>query len=422
MLNRRTFLRMASALGLGSLWSTVPALAAPTVGPLALYSSIPDQPIPIGFRLDYGASAIPQIERFENLLDDLDCVEIATKLTGNWLQAVSGREGCHLKFAVYCPVCTHSWAEPTMTVTSSHYWCEGCQIGGTAIDLYQRMTGLSYGAAMSRLEGLLESRDIQGHREEYQYQWRLWEETIRFHQEALLHSSEAGEARAWLRQQGIDRETWQNFEIGYALRSRTSMLRASLLERGLLAHNSKESWDALEGCAQDALVLPITDWRGHYWGCLRQPLQDFPGGRGSGMEVIREISPRRLRRLVFEPPGRSDVCPRSSILLTQDAWDVVALYNAGIRDIGYWLPNPSPVDMAYALRTTLAMASTIILPWYADTASLDTLLALVGPAVSRVHLLVLRRHDGLVRLLQEEGAEGVRHAMATAIPLTEWMR
>ena len=38
-----------------------------------------------------------------------------------------------------------------LTVTSSHYWCEGCQIGGTAIDLYQRMTGLSYGVAMSRL-------------------------------------------------------------------------------------------------------------------------------------------------------------------------------------------------------------------------------------------------------------------------------
>lgn len=355
MLNRRMFLRMAGAFGLSSLCSPARALATPSADLSKLHSSILHPPDPVACPPCYRTSALSEIERLEDVLDDSNCVEVATTLTGNRIQAVSGREGLTLKYRLYCPFCTPPWSPgPTMIVTSSYYWCEGCRIGGTALDFYQRMTDLSYGESMSRLEGLLDSCAIQGHRLEYRYQWRLWEETIRFDHEALLNWPDVEAARIWLREQGISRETWMSFRLDMRP---ASTLRASLLERGVLSPNSEKAWEALEGCAQDELLLPITDWRGHYWGCLRQPLQHVPGRRGSCTEMIGDISTRRLRRLVFRPPW--------AVPCLSETLPVVDPRRLGRGGSGerrhtrnaHRSMNPSPADTAYALRTTLAMAN-----------------------------------------------------------------
>ena len=424
MINRRRFLTYVATLGL----STALPLHVLAQRTAERPQTLPAQAPVYHPDLSPPLVGVEGIERLENLLDDLNCVEVAVNDHQSWCEGVSGQEGGELQFNMYCPLVNHRSDDPTMTVSPSSYWCIGCQAGGTAVDLYQRRQGISYGQAMNELQRFLETGEFKGRRPEQHHQWHLLQETTDFYHDMLWTRPEGEPARTWLREQGITGETVTRFQLGYAPSTPTACLAQHLLSLGhreneltLICDRSEQTGQLMDRYGSDQLVLPITDWHGRYWGFFQWPLRHDPGPRGSCIQTTSDLSPRRLRRLLFSAPPDPQRPSSDSILVTRDAWDVVAFHSAGMPDVAYWLMNGCASDTTYAVRTTLARASTIVYPWHADTASLERLCALTGPYAERLRLLALPDDGRLLELLNEAGTNGVRSAVAAAIPVTQWL-
>ena len=270
-----------------------------------------------------------------------------------------------------------------------------------------RMRGISYSKTMDDLEHLLDNTQLIGHRRTHERQWQAWKRAcIRFHAIQCTHP-DAKPARAWLTQQGVSESTIKKFQIGYV--------------PWVWPHLDEDECAAsFDVCEMDRLVWPITDSEGRYWGCLSRPLQDNSDPSVNCTERATDESPHRFRRMVFGPPSNTQAVLSDTVLVTQDAWDVVTLYNAGIPNVACWLPNAASSPQ-YAIRTILGRVSSFIYPCRVNTRSLETLFEVMGSGVSRVRLLNLLHHKDIGELLKAEGPAGVRCAMANAVPACEWL-
>ena len=103
MLNRRTFMKTAAAVGISSI---APLLQQSRASASDFRSVAPG--IQAGDRVNDSAESLMAVERWENLLDDLDCIELAARYT--WLQSIAGKRtstfGEALSFYAYCPICS----------------------------------------------------------------------------------------------------------------------------------------------------------------------------------------------------------------------------------------------------------------------------------------------------------------------------
>ena len=191
MINRRRFLTYAATLGLSTVLPrpvvAQPVAARPQTRPALAPIFHPDISPPL--------AGVECAERLENLLDDLNCVEVAVNDHQAWCHCVSGQEGGELQFNMFCPLVNHRSDDPTMTVSPSSYWCIGCQAGGTAVDLYQRRQEISYGQTMIELERLLGTGEFIGRRPEQLHQCRLLQETTCFYYDMLWTRPEGAPAR-----------------------------------------------------------------------------------------------------------------------------------------------------------------------------------------------------------------------------------
>ena len=83
MLNRRAFIQTAAAVGLSSIVPLIPQSRASASGV---------RPVASGIRsanMKDSAESLMLIEQWENLMDDLDCIELAARYT--WLTSVAGK-------------------------------------------------------------------------------------------------------------------------------------------------------------------------------------------------------------------------------------------------------------------------------------------------------------------------------------------
>ena len=127
MLNRRTFMKTAAAVGLSSI---VPLLQQSRASASAFRSVAPG--IQAGDRVKDSAESLMAVERWENLLDDLDCIELAARYT--WLQSLAGERisasGEALRFYAYCPICSSNGShslylrERNLSTRMRHSWPE----------------------------------------------------------------------------------------------------------------------------------------------------------------------------------------------------------------------------------------------------------------------------------------------------------
>lgn len=421
MLNRRRFLTHLGALGLSTVLPHVPtALVAINRRP----AHAPDDLIVAQEVQSENAAVISYIERLEDLLDDLDCAELAHQHDSLYGVSVFHDEDSH--YTMDCPFGHPSDDGPKMIVNSNHFWCDHCHAHGTAVDYHQRRRGCTYGIAVRELEQLLDSRQLYGKRYEQERQWTVLRKAGEWYHEILSSSPEGKPARFWLNAQGITPETSKRFQIGYAPRTKHAPLAQRLLASGfreseleMVCRRSKHPRQWVDCLAQDVLVVPITDWRGRYWGFLQGPInRDSRNFDGCLQITNSEVSPRRLRRLSFTAPAEAKT-ESDTILITGNAWDVISLHNAGIRNVAYWL-NGTDAQATYAVRSTIARSSTIIYPWRQERNSMEQFLSVMEPYIDRVRLLPLHGHS-LLDLLLDVGPDAVRYEAASAVPLARWL-
>ena len=127
-MNRRMFLKLAAAFGLTN------SLPIPPHSPSAQVedgTALSLQPKANGIGKEL--NGLRDIERLENLLDDLNCIEVVKTMTHGPTLPVSSESEMDSKYHTYCPFGDHGLGSATMAVTSRAFWCHDCQAGGSAI-------------------------------------------------------------------------------------------------------------------------------------------------------------------------------------------------------------------------------------------------------------------------------------------------
>lgn len=431
MLSRRTLFKTIAAVGFGSVFTPQfgeAAALSPSLSVGRLSGTLqPKQPS--AQETEGLISNLMAVERWENLLDDVDCIELAARYT--WLTSVAGNRtsagGETLSFYAHCPFCSSNYS---LYLKEDSYHCCDCQSHGSAIDFFMNAENCSCATAIAGLRSMLDVGKLQGRVPELQQYWRILDETIRFYQEFLWHRTEGASAKRWLSEQGIGARTVERFGLGYAPLESDELLRDHLLGQGYSLHAIEASgaiFQNARGRMKDScegMIIPIGDHEGKLCGfCTNRNMVDSdPSVADHWVQRTFSFSERRVRRLIVPAPmWPQDLTKFEEIVITRSAWEVVLLHSVGIENAVYIVqdwnqPNP------YAMRTAFALAKPLFYPCRAEgdtSREIETIMEQVGPNYRRVKLLVLPEGRCLMELLQRQGSEAVRTAIRAATPLSQ---
>jgi len=121
-----------------------------------------------------------------------------------------------------CPF--HTEKTPSFSVNGAEgfYHCFGCKASGDAITFVRETEHLDFAdaveqlAAAANIELIYDAPGAQRANQRRKELLDLLERAARFYHERLMSSPDAGEARAYLRRRGYDRETVVKWRLGYA--------------------------------------------------------------------------------------------------------------------------------------------------------------------------------------------------------------
>lgn len=426
MLNRRAFIQTAAAVGLNSI---VPLISQSR-------ASVSDvKPIAPGIqvvgKMKDSAESLMLVEQWENLMDDLDCIELAARYI--WLTSVAGKRigarGETLSFYAHCPFCS---SNDSLYLRDDSYHCCDCQSHGSAIDFFMNAEKCSCATAIDSLRSMLDSGKLRGRVPERQQYERILAETRRFYSEVLCHRMEGVRAKRWLSEQGIGVGTIERFGLGYAPLDSDELLLDHLLDQRYSPHAIEASGATFRntrGRMKDScegMIIPIVDHEGHGYGfCTNRNMIDSdPSAADHWVQLASSFSERRLRRLIVPAPmWLQDLNKFEEIVITRTAWEVVVLHSIGIENAGYIVQDWHRPSL-YAMRTAFALAQTLIYPCRVEgdiSREIETVMEQVGSDYPRAKLLVLPEGRWLLELLQRQGPEAVRTAMREAVPLSQML-
>lgn len=210
----------------------------------------------------------------EQVKERLDLVEIVEE-SGVRLRQV-GRA-----FQGFCPFHDNT-RTPAFTVypDTQSFYCFGCQASGTVFDFVMHQQGIDFRTALehlarrARVDLSAESNAL--HREQNRQRERFQEITTlaaRYFHYLLMQHSRGEPGRAYVAQRGLDDQTLEGFQIGYALHDSDHLLRyltekkgfplEEIESAGLVVRNKQ---GRLYDRFRDRIIFPIRNERGEVVG------------------------------------------------------------------------------------------------------------------------------------------------------------
>jgi DNA primase len=343
------------------------------------------------------------------------------------------RKAGHDSLVGLCPF--HPDKGPSFSVSPAKgvYYCFGCGAGGDAIGFLRQIENLTFQEAVERLAEMTGIRlryeaESPGERRAASKREALQranaEAAALFHR-ALAESPDAADARAYLHSRGIDRETAERFQVGYAPAGPNVLLRAVakrvspelLLEAGLAVR------DAVGGVRdrfRERITFPIHDLSGRAVGFGARLIKDI---EGQPKYLNTKETPVYDKGSVLYNLHRA----KSAIARTGDAYvvegytDVITLHQAGVESAvatcGTALGEPH-------LRLLSRFAQRAILSFDSDEAGARAAERAYGFHQSHpVELRVLILPDGLdpADFVVQKGPDAFREIAAHAVPLVRYM-
>lgn len=423
MLTRRNLFKFAVTLGLGAF--------APRLDQLADGAAIESRPgqnqssnsIPFPSRHE---RSFLDLERLENLKDDLDCVEVVAYVASAFNLPCSAEINL-IRGSSHCPFC----GEAGFRVGPESFLCRWCEAEGSAIECYARAQGLSQEMAAAHLVTLLKDGVLQGRRRENEHAYSMLLEAERFYHELLCEKPEGAVARECLTEHGIAQATLEQFRLGFAPAAPDDLLSRHLMAAGYVIPKLLQTIQANEAGDEKLvdryggghMLIPIGDQAGRRWGFMKHRLTSRQESLQVGWtQDTLPISERRLRRLIFPAPdGSQDFVRHKLLLIAETPWEVVALHNAGIENAVYLFEGPTdPVRLRTLLSVGQDFVCCIDPKGQRPVTALRVMEALEREA-RQLRVMSLPSKSGILELLQTSGSQAVREAMSQAIPFHRWL-
>lgn len=250
-----------------------------------------------------------------------------------------------------CPF--HNERTPSFSVSDDRgfYYCFGCQASGDAIKFLTEHTGMTFIEAVESLAAragvelpkyqAADPEEDQRRRRGQEAYYRVMSASNAFFRKQLAADAGA-EARAYLKQRGIDDETIERFQIGYAPDGWTHLTDAlcgqgippAHLARAGLARTRKDQdfrkRDALYDAFRHRVMFPILALNG-------KPIA-FSGRALSPDDQAKYINSPETRfyvkgeNLYGLHAARRAMRQREQVVLVEGNFDVVSLHAAGIDE------------------------------------------------------------------------------------------
>jgi DNA primase len=276
--------------------------------------------------------------------DDIETVRERTDIVKIVSQYLTLKKSGHDSFSGLCPFHTEKTPSFSVSPAKGVYYCFGCGAGGDAIRFLREVEHLDFTEAVERLakdsgvtlryEGdSAAERRAMSRRQSLN---RANEQAFELYHGMLLDGREGEDARTYLAERGIRRETIEAFGIGYAPRYADFLLRrlargASpelLVEAGLAIKDDRgQVRDRFRG----RVTFPVHDLSGRAVGIGARVL---PGDRDDGPKYLNSPETpiyRKAEVLYNLNRAKPAVAKTGEIVIVEGYTDVIALVRAGIE-------------------------------------------------------------------------------------------
>ncbi|MEX0833032.1 MAG: DNA primase [Actinomycetota bacterium] len=366
--------------------------------------------------------------------EDIESVRERTDLVKIVSEYLTLKKAGHDSFVGLCPF--HTEKTPSFSVSPSKgvYYCFGCGAGGDAVRFLEAVENLTFPEAVERLakdagvtlryEGESPADKREASRRQTLY--RANEEAAKLYHETLKNDGSSEEARNYLTERGMDKETAERFEIGFApgasdflLRNlRTKLSPEIMLEAGLVV---KDADGTMRDRFRERIVFPVRDLSGRAVGIGARILPSSDSKLAKYLNSP-ETPVYRKGEMLYNLNGAKGAITRSGEAFVVEGYtDVIALAKGGIEEAvatcGTALSEGHfRLLSRFAQRAVLAFDSDEAGARAAERAFSFHEHFAVQPVV-----LILPEGADPADFVNARGAEAFRELARGALPLAEYM-
>ena len=362
-------------------------------------------------------------DRVRDAVDFVELVSARTEL----------RRAGPARYEGLCPF--HDERTPSFGIDPSQkvYYCFGCQAAGDVFTFVQETEGVDFKGALELLAeryGVELEREQEDPREAQRRQRRerllaLLDRTAGYYQRYLWESSEAARARGYLRERGLGEEMLREFQVGYAPSAWDRVLSASrgggFSEQELyatgLAQRSRENgrpYDRFRG----RIMFPLADVRGRVLGFGARAMREEQ--RPKYLNTSDNDVYHKGLHLYGAHLARAHATRAGEVIVCEGYTDTVALHQAGMRNAVGLMGTALTAEQVGELAR---MAQTVLLALDADSAGQEAMLRASSLAAKRrleLRVVPLPAGTDPAELIQREGAQAMREAVARSIPFVRF--
>ncbi|HEX5366851.1 MAG TPA: DNA primase [Acidimicrobiales bacterium] len=298
-----------------------------------------------------------------------DIVQVVTEYTP--LRRV-GRQWSGL-----CPFHTERTPSFSVNATENVFYCFGCQAKGDVIDFVMQKEALDFPGAVERLAAragvslrYTDRAEGESRRRRARYTAAM-ARAVDWYHERLLSGRDAGAARRYLRDRGLDGDVVRDFRLGWAPEGWDELTRALGLDDDLAAGTGlarRNSRGRLNDHFRARIMFPINDDRGEPigFGGRVLPGGEGPGNRGKYKNTAETPLYSKSRVLYGLDRARAAVVSAGTAVICEGYTDVIAFHRAGVP-LAVATCGTALTDDHVRLLTRFA-ANRLVLAFDADSA------------------------------------------------------
>ncbi len=240
-----------------------------------------------------------------------------------------------------CPFHTEKTGSFSVNAGEGLYYCFGCQAQGDAITFVRERQQLDFTGAVEWLAAKAgitlryTDRDQGESRKRRARYVDTLARAVAWYHERLLTGPDAGAARRYLRERGLDGDVVRDFQIGWAPDAWDALTRALRLDKelgegtGLARENSR---GRLNDHFRARIVFPINDDRGDpiSFGGRILPGGEGPGNQGKYKNTTETRLYNKSKVLYGLDRAKTSIVSQGTAVVCEGYTDVIGFHRAGV--------------------------------------------------------------------------------------------
>jgi DNA primase len=240
-----------------------------------------------------------------------------------------------------CPFHTEKTPSFSVNPNENVFYCFGCQAQGDVFDFVMQKEQVDFPTAVERLAGKAGVTLRYTDRSEGESRKRRAKlvdtlaRAVAWYHERLLSGPDAGAARSYLRERGLDGDVVRDFQIGWAPDAWDALTRALRLDKdlgegtGLARVNSR---GRLNDHFRARILFPIHDDRGDpiSFGGRILPGGEGPGNQGKYKNTTETPLYNKSRVLYGLDRAKTAIVTAGTAVICEGYTDVIGFHRAGV--------------------------------------------------------------------------------------------